>query len=111
MRVEVLCMTVDGQTRCIHYSGTTDVVAIKFKCCGSYYPCFQCHQECADHQAQLWPSDQWREKAILCGVCGTAAHHPDVPGCAVLPSLWRTFQRGLQVAQTPVLRGYDRGIR
>ena len=71
MRVEVLGRTVDGQTRCIHYSGTTDVVAIKFKCCGSYYPCFQCHQECADHQAQQWPSDEWREKAILCGVCGT----------------------------------------
>jgi len=71
MDVVVLGKTVDGQTRCVHYSGPTDVVAIKFKCCGSYYPCFQCHRECADHHAQQWPCSEWSEKAILCGVCKT----------------------------------------
>ncbi len=71
MEIMVLGKTIDQQTRCIHYSGPTDIVAIKFKCCGYYYPCFRCHRECADHQAQQWPADEWDEKAILCGVCRT----------------------------------------
>jgi uncharacterized CHY-type Zn-finger protein len=61
--------TVDDQTRCIHYSGPTDVIAIKFKCCGSYYPCHRCHQESADHPAQQWPEAEWDRMAVLCGVC------------------------------------------
>jgi uncharacterized CHY-type Zn-finger protein len=71
MGIVVLGRTVDDQTRCAHYSGPTDIVAIKFKCCGSYYPCFQCHRDGAGHDAQQWPADEWDEKAILCGVCGT----------------------------------------
>jgi uncharacterized CHY-type Zn-finger protein len=69
MRIVVLGRTVDDQTRCIHYSGPTDVIAIKFKCCGSYYPCFECHRECTDHPARQWPADEWDEVAIMCGVC------------------------------------------
>ena len=69
--VVVLGKIIDDQTRCVHYSGPTDVIAIKFKCCGDYYPCFDCHRECADHPAQQWPQDEWAEKAILCGVCRT----------------------------------------
>ena len=69
MQIGVLGKTVDDQTRCVHYSGPTDVIAIKFKCCGSYYPCFECHRECADHPAQQWPADEWDEVAIMCGVC------------------------------------------
>lgn len=71
MEIVVLGRTVDGQTRCIHYCGPTDVIAIKFKCCGAYYPCFQCHRECVDHQPQQWPAAEWDEKAIMCGVCRT----------------------------------------
>lgn len=69
--IAVLGRTVDHQTRCIHYAGPTDVIAIKFACCGSYYPCFQCHQEGAGHPARQWPPAQWHEPAILCGVCRT----------------------------------------
>jgi len=69
MQIGVLGKTVDDQTRCVHYSGPTDVIAIKFKCCGSYYACFDCHRECADHPAQQWPADEWDEVAIMCGVC------------------------------------------
>src|ERR1700712_2892414 len=71
MATPVLGRTVDDQTRCVHYSAPNDVIAIKFKCCGSYYPCFQCHRECADHPAEQWPANEWHEKAILCGVCRT----------------------------------------
>ncbi|MFJ3957110.1 CHY zinc finger protein [Arthrobacter sp. NPDC090010] len=65
----VLGPTVDDQTRCIHYRTPVDVVAIKFACCGEYYPCHLCHEETASHPAQTWPRDARDEHAILCGVC------------------------------------------
>lgn len=70
-RPPVLGPTVDGQTRCVHYHGPTDVIAIKFACCGTYYPCFECHRETAGHPARTWPADRHAEPAILCGVCST----------------------------------------
>jgi uncharacterized CHY-type Zn-finger protein len=60
---------VDEQTRCVHFNAERDIMAIKFKCCGEYYPCFSCHEESAGHNAVVWPKDEWNEKAILCGVC------------------------------------------
>lgn len=62
---------VDQQTRCQHWHSELDVIAIKFKCCGNYYPCFSCHEEEADHEHQVWPKAEFDTKAILCGVCGT----------------------------------------
>lgn len=61
---------VDGQTRCIHYHTERDVVAIRFFCCGRYYPCHLCHDECAGHPAVPWPAARRAEHAVLCGVCG-----------------------------------------
>ena len=60
----------DNQTRCSHYHTSLDIIAIKFKCCDTYYPCYQCHRESADHQANTWELSERGEKAILCGVCG-----------------------------------------
>jgi len=71
MAITIKGKTVDEQTRCIHYHSALDIIAIKFKCCHTYYPCFQCHQEEADHQAETWNKDEFEEKAILCGVCKT----------------------------------------
>ena len=48
-----------------------DIIAIRFKCCDKYYPCYQCHEETADHPAQMWNKDEWDTMAILCGVCKT----------------------------------------
>ena len=61
---------VDAQTRCVHYHTDRDVIAIKFACCETYYPCFQCHDACADHDAERWAPEQFDEPAVLCGVCG-----------------------------------------
>jgi|SRR5690349_8605552 uncharacterized CHY-type Zn-finger protein len=83
-RPVVLGRTVDDQTRCLHYHGPTDVIAIRFACCGAYYPCFECHHEAADHPARQWPAGRCDEKAILCGVCGTEltiATYQSVPAC------------------------------
>jgi uncharacterized CHY-type Zn-finger protein len=83
-RPVVLGRTVDDQTRCLHYHGPTDVIAIRFACCGAYYPCFECHHEAADHPARQWPAGRRDERAILCGVCGTEltiATYQSVPAC------------------------------
>lgn len=66
---EVFGPTVDEHTRCVHYATELDIVAIRFACCGRYYPCHQCHSEAADHPAQQWPRDRWDQNAILCGAC------------------------------------------
>lgn len=83
-RPAILGRPVDDQTRCVHYHGPKDVIAIKFVCCGAYYPCFECHREAADHPHRPWPADRFDEKAILCGVCGTEltiATYQSVPTC------------------------------
>jgi len=61
---------VDAQTRCSHYKSEIDVIAIKFKCCGEWYPCYECHAEYVTHPAESWNLDEHQTHAILCGVCG-----------------------------------------
>ncbi len=68
--INVFGKSVDNQTRCVHWHSDLDIIAIKFKCCDKYYPCFSCHEEEADHKHQVWPKSDFDEKAILCGVCG-----------------------------------------
>ncbi|WP_087002914.1 CHY zinc finger protein [Gulosibacter sp. 10] len=65
----VLGPTIDDETRCVHYHGPTDVIAIKFKCCDEYYPCHRCHEEAAGHPARQWPEREALEPAVLCGRC------------------------------------------
>ena len=64
-------MGVGPETRCAHYHGETDVIAIRFACCDTYYPCHACHEAVADHEAEVWPREDFDQKAVLCGVCGT----------------------------------------
>ncbi|WP_413332136.1 CHY zinc finger protein [Brevibacterium sp. GP-SGM9] len=86
--VRVFGKTVDEHTRCEHYSTDFDIIAICFACCDRYYPCHLCHSECADHQAEQWPRDQWEQPAILCGMCRrqltieTYKRVDACPGCA-----------------------------
>ena len=60
---------IDEQTRCIHYHSPLDIIAIKFKCCNDYYPCYYCHKEGTDHPPQVWKKDEQNKKAVLCGIC------------------------------------------
>lgn len=81
---EVLGPTVDAQTRCIHYRTALDVIAIRFACCGEYYPCHRCHEETADHASRPWPAGSSSERAILCGVCWselTLGEYADAERC------------------------------
>jgi len=68
--ITVYRKTVDDETRCIHYKGATDIIAIRFKCCDRWYPCYECHAQNVDHPAQVWPRSDFETQVVLCGVCG-----------------------------------------
>ena len=69
-------VSVDAETRCAHYDGVTDVVALRAGCCGTYHPCYLCHDETEDHPARPWPRARFDEPAVLCGACGTTMTAP-----------------------------------
>jgi uncharacterized CHY-type Zn-finger protein len=60
---------IDDNTRCVHFHSLLDIIAIRFKCCGTYYPCYQCHEETAGHAAVTWKKEEWDNPAIFCGLC------------------------------------------
>lgn len=68
--IRVRGVLVDDRTRCAHYRGPLDVIAIRFACCGEWYPCHDCHEAVADHPATPWPATARHEEAVLCGECG-----------------------------------------
>ena len=63
-------VAVGPETRCVHWDDPVDVVAIRFGCCETYYPCDACHDAATDHEAEPWPRARFDEPAVLCGVCG-----------------------------------------
>lgn len=91
--VVILKGLIDDETRCKHYHNENDIIAIKFKCCNIYYPCYQCHIEFNDAGGSFdgseiptsdgdnsvttepHPIDRWNkhdlidEPVILCGKC------------------------------------------
>ncbi len=71
MKPEVRGVGLDAESRCAHYHSVLDVVAIKMRCCGEYFACKACHDELADHPPQVWPSEEWHQRAVLCGACSS----------------------------------------
>ena len=69
-RPKVHGIEVDANGRCAHYHSRLDIVAIKMKCCGTYYACKDCHVSLANHTIEQWTRPEWGERAILCGACG-----------------------------------------
>ncbi|PGS48818.1 CHY zinc finger protein [Bacillus sp. AFS041924] len=61
--------SIDNHTRCKHYHTEKDIIAIKFKCCDTYFGCFYCHEESTNHEPIVWSKNEWATKAILCGNC------------------------------------------
>lgn len=92
--VRVLGRTVDDQTRCVHYAGPLDVIAIRFHCCGEFYPCFRCHAETVDHPVSAWPKAEFDTRAILCGVCRTTLSISDYLEADACPSCESPFNPG-----------------
>jgi uncharacterized CHY-type Zn-finger protein len=65
-------VAVGPETRCAHYDGKRDVIALRFGCCETFYPCHACHAAVADHESEPWPRERFDDPAVLCGGCGTA---------------------------------------
>jgi len=87
-QVPVRGVDVGPETRCAHYHGPRDIIAIRFPCCTAFYPCFACHREATDHEARRWPADRFHTPAVLCGECQavlTIQHYLDAdhtcPAC------------------------------
>jgi uncharacterized CHY-type Zn-finger protein len=92
---EIIGKDVDAQTRCAHYHSPVDIIAIKFKCCGDWFPCFECHAENTDHAARVWAIEERDTKAILCGNCGNQLTISEYFKCAsVCPKCKASFNPG-----------------
>jgi uncharacterized CHY-type Zn-finger protein len=85
---------VDDQTRCVHWASPLDVIAIRFACCGRYYPCHACHAESEDHPSVPWPRGSFDEKAVLCGVCRTELTIERYLGVDACPACGAGFNPG-----------------
>jgi uncharacterized CHY-type Zn-finger protein len=81
-RPHVHGIDLDAQTRCTHYNKPVDVIAIKMKCCATYYACKDCHDALAGHAIEVWPQSEWNQAAVLCGVCGTELTIAQYLACA-----------------------------
>lgn len=68
---EVRGIKLDAQTRCTHYDSPLDIVAIKMRCCATYFACKDCHAALADHPLEPWPREELQQNAVLCGACGS----------------------------------------
>jgi uncharacterized CHY-type Zn-finger protein len=97
---EVRGMNLDPQTRCQHYYGTTDIIAIKMKCCGVYYACKECHEILANHPIEVWPQSQWDEKAVLCGSCGAELTIRQYMQCGI--SAWNAQRNSIRAAKVTI---------
>ena len=60
---------VNERTQCAHYHSERDIIAIKHKCCDTFYACIQCHNELAGHAPQVWAKTERHKQAIRCGNC------------------------------------------
>lgn len=90
--VEVRGTNVDGQTRCAHYDSDVDIIAVKFKCCGRWFPCFKCHAEHENHAPKVWSSGETDTLAVLCGGCGHQLSIAEYVECAsVCPNCGSEF--------------------
>lgn len=88
-------VAVDAQTRCAHYDGPLDVVALRCACCDTYHPCHRCHEETAGHAAEPWPRARVDEPAVLCGACGrTLTARAYLDGGHACPACGAAFNPG-----------------
>lgn len=93
--VQVHGVDIDSRTGCAHYRSELDIIAIKFKCCGAYYPCYDCHEAEASHPARVWQRFEFGEKAVLCGACGQELTIDQYLQCgAVCPACQSGFNPG-----------------
>ena len=86
--IEGVGLTRFAASRCAHWHSELDVLALQSSCCGKFYACASCHDECEDHPLQPWPADTPLDtEAQMCGVCRQRIsilayiNGPDPPAC------------------------------
>lgn len=85
-------IALDPMSRCEHYHGETDIVAIRMACCNRYFACIHCHNVLAEHPAEPWESEANHTFAVLCGSCGTELTVAEYVACdSHCPSCGREF--------------------
>lgn len=87
---------IDAQTRCAHYGSELDVVALRFRCCGDWYPCVHCHDAAVSHPRVVWEPEAAGAHAALCGVCGISMSISQYRGSAVCPACGAGFNPGCE---------------
>lgn len=88
-------VAVDGETRCAHWDSEVDVVALRFGCCETFYPCFRCHAETTTHEPEVWPRERFDEPAVLCGACRSTLTAREYLDCEdVCPHCGAAFNPG-----------------
>ncbi|HJT45128.1 MAG TPA: CHY zinc finger protein [Chthoniobacterales bacterium] len=93
--LEISGIDVDPEARCVHYHSSSDIVALRFKCCGQWFPCHLCHEEVAKHEAMVWPEKEFDSVAVLCGGCGKQMKVREYLECAsTCPNCSRSFNPG-----------------
>lgn len=86
---------VNERTQCAHYHSERDIIAIKLKCCGTFYACIRCHYETADHAPIVWPKAEFDTAAILCGNCQTTLPIAEYLACeGTCPNCRAAFNPG-----------------
>jgi len=92
---EVAGVDIDPNTRCAHWHGPTDIIAIKFPCCDTFYSCYECHQTVAEHPPKAWPRSEFDTRAVVCGVCGHILTIAEYMACeSVCPQCGAGFNPG-----------------
>ncbi len=93
--VTVYGVDVDPCTRCRHWHGDNDVIALRFACCDQWFCCFDCHQALADHVPAVWPQGRRDVKAVLCGACGHSLRIDEYLACdSTCPACGAAFNPG-----------------
>ena len=86
---------VNARTQCAHYHSERDIIAIRHKCCDTFYACIHCHNEAAGHAPQVWPPAEFDTRAVLCGNCQTTLSISEYLACEnVCPHCQAAFNPG-----------------
>ncbi|MBN9142078.1 MAG: hypothetical protein J0H23_14785 [Micrococcales bacterium] len=95
--IRVHGLPIDAETRCVHWNGPSDVVAIRFHCCDRFYPCHDCHEAVADHPSEVWDADEREVHALLCGACGATHAIETYLGVESCPACGAAFNPGCRL--------------
>lgn len=88
---------VDDTSKCKHYHSEKDIIAIKMKCCNTYYACIHCHSETAGHETIVWEKNEFKTKAVMCGNCKNELTIIDYLNCEnICPTCKASFNPGCE---------------